>query len=60
MRKTFSTDMLRGGADPSSIADALGHSTNDTVSKYLGLDEQKMALCPLSLSEAGIPAKGGE
>lgn len=60
MRKTFSTDMLRGGADPSSIADALGHSTNDTVSKYLGLDEQKMALCPLSLLEAGIPAKGGE
>lgn len=60
MRKTFSTDMLRGGADPSSIADALGHSTNDTVSKYLGLDEQKMALCPLSLLEAGIPAKGGD
>ncbi len=60
MRKTFSTDMLRGGADPSSIADALGHSANDTVSKYLGLDEEKMALCPLSLSEAGIAVKGGE
>lgn len=59
-RKTFSTDMLRGGADPSDIADALGHSTIGTVHKYLGLDEQRMGLCPLSLSDAGIPLKGGE
>lgn len=59
-RKTFSTDMLRGGADPSNIADVLGHSTISTVHKYLGLDEQRMELCPLSLMDAGIPAKGGE
>lgn len=59
-RKTFSTDMLRGGADPSSIADALGHSTISTVHKYLRLDEKRMKLCPLSLMSAGIPVKGGE
>lgn len=58
-RKTFSTDMLKGGADPSSIADLLGHSTISTVHKYLGLDEQKMILCPLTLEEAGIPIKRG-
>lgn len=58
-RKTFSTDMLRGGADPSGIADVLGHSTTGTVHKYLGLDEQRMVLCPLSLRDAGIPVKGG-
>lgn len=58
-RKTFSTDMLKGGAAPSCIADVLGHSTTDTVHKYLGLDEQRMGLCPLSLEDAGIPMKGG-
>lgn len=58
-RKTFSTDMLRGGADPSSIADVLGHSTISTVHKYLGLDGRRMRLCPLPLGDAGIPVKGG-
>ncbi len=59
-RKTFSTDMLRGGAAPASIADALGHSTLCTVHKYLGLDAQRMCLCPMSLKDAGIPVKGGK
>jgi len=60
MRKTFSTDMLKGGTPSSNISDVLGHSTTGTAHKYLALDEQRMGLCPLSLKEAEIPMKRDE
>lgn len=58
-RKTFATMLLRGGANVNLIVDSLGHRSDSTVSKYLSLDEEKMRLCPLTFSDAGIPLKGG-
>ncbi len=58
-RKTFATSLLRKGNSIQTIADSLGHRQTSTVSVYLSLDEKRMRLCPLSLSDAGILAKGG-
>ncbi len=59
VRKTFATGLLRGDVKVEIISDALGHSTDDTVHKYLALDEERMRKCPLSLEETGIAWKGG-
>ena len=58
-RKTFSTNRLRNGVEPSRIAEALGHAGTETLTPYLSLDDSKMSLCPLSLSELSILTKGG-
>lgn len=60
-RKTFSTNRLRNGVSPQMIADAIGHADKKTLTPYLSLDDDRMAFCPLSLSELGIPLtmKGG-
>ena len=58
-RKTFSTNRLRNGVEPSRIADAIGHSGTDSLTPYLALDDNRMSMCPLSLSELSIPMKGG-
>ena len=60
VRKTFATNMLRGNARIERIADALGHSSGDTVSTYLSLDEERMKLCPLPLANLEICYKGGD
>ena len=59
VRKTFATGLLRGNTKVGIISDALGHSTDDTVHKYLALDEERMRKCPLSLEETGITWRGG-
>ena len=59
VRKTFATGLLRASVKVEIISDALGHSSDDTVHKYLALDEERMRKCPLSLEETGIPWKGG-
>jgi len=59
VRKTFATNLLIGNVNVELISDSLGHSTDETVHKYLSLDEERMRMCPLSLAEAGIPYKGG-
>ena len=59
VRKTFATRLLEGRTKVELISDSLGHSTDDTVNKYLSLDEKRMRLCPLSLEETGISYKGG-
>jgi site-specific recombinase XerD len=58
-RCTFSTAMLRRGKKVSVITESLGHRDDSTVHKYLSLDEERMRLCPLSLSETGLSLKGG-
>lgn len=58
-RKTFATNLLRAGVGVNTIIDSLGHSTEDTVNKYLSLDEGRMRLCAMSLAEAGISLEGG-
>lgn len=59
IRKTFATQLLNGNTKVELISDSLGHSTDDTVHKYLSLDEKKIRLCALSMAEAGISYKGG-
>ena len=59
VRKTFATNLLRGDTKTELISDSLGHSTDDTVHKYLSLDEAKMRLCAISMSAVGISYKGG-
>jgi len=59
-RRTFATNLLNAGTDIGLIIDALGHHTDSTVNKYLSLDEKRMAMCPLSFEETGIPMLGGE
>ena len=49
LRKSLSTEMLCSGATISIIADTLGHSSNDNVSKYLDTNDKAMRLCCLSL-----------
>lgn len=59
LRKTFATNMLRSGAGPGQVAEALGHRGMDNVRKYLHLDEDRMRLCGMSLEEAGLLPEGG-
>ena len=59
LRKTFASSMLRCGAGPAQVAEALGHRGLDNVRKYLHLDEERMRLCGLSLDEAGLVPEGG-
>lgn len=59
LRKTFATNMLRGGAEPAQVAVALGHRGTGNVRKYLHLDEGRMRLCGMSLEEAGLVPGGG-
>ena len=59
LRKTFASNMLRHGAEPAQVAEALGHRGLDNVRKYLHLDEERMRLCGLSLEEAGLVPEGG-
>jgi site-specific recombinase XerD len=58
-RKTFATAMFRRGHKISVISDSLGHKGDGTVHKYLSLDEERMRICPLSLSETRLLLKGG-
>lgn len=58
-RKTYATERFRNRCGYSEVADLLGHSNTETVHKYLSLDEERMRLCPIPLSEAGIPMEGG-
>jgi len=56
-RRTFATDCLNNGASVSETAEALGHRDKNSVHKYLSLDEERMLLCPLSLSEVDLPLR---
>ena len=58
-RKTFATQRFRSQCGCSEVADLLGHTTTDTVQKYISLDEERMRLCPVSLADAGILMEGG-
>ena len=58
-RRTYATHRFQNRCGKSEIAYLLGHTTNDTVDKYISLDEEHMRKCPISLKEAGIPMKGG-
>lgn len=59
VRKTFASHLLRENTRVELITDSLGHSTDTTIHKYLSLDEKRMRMCALSLTDACIPCKGG-
>ena len=59
VRKTYATGRFRSSCSYSEVADLLGHTSTETVHKYISLDEERMRLCPISLEEAGISMKGG-
>lgn len=59
VRKTFATQLLEGNTKTELISDSLGHSTDDTVHKYLSLNASRMRLCPVSMADVGISYKGG-
>ena len=58
-RKTFATDRFRNNCGYHDVACLLGHSSTETVHKYISLDEERMRKCPISLYEAGILMEGG-
>lgn len=60
VRKTFATQLLTSNTDVTLISDALGHSTDGTVHKYLSLDKKQMQLCPLSMTDTEINYKGDD
>ena len=49
LRRTFATELMTGQTDLSLIAQALGHSDNHNVHKYLNTDQKRMQSCSLSL-----------
>lgn len=53
-RRTFATALLRGQTKAAVISDSLGHRSEDTVFKYLHLDEQRTRQCAISLNQLGI------
>lgn len=53
-RKTYATQLLRNGVGTAMVAEALGQRGTSSVNRYLSLDEDRMRMCPLSLSECGI------
>ena len=58
LRKTFSSGLLERGVKAAVIDDALGHTSNDELDRYLALDEKRMMMCPLQLSDEGIGEPG--
>ena len=58
-RRTYATQRFRNDCTYSDVADLLGHTTTDTVLKYISLDSERMKSCPISLSESGISMEGG-
>ena len=58
-RKTFATERLCRGTGKQGIADLLGHKNTLSLSYYLSLDEERMRMCPLSLTETGLVMEGG-
>ncbi|MDO4804575.1 MAG: tyrosine-type recombinase/integrase [Lachnospiraceae bacterium] len=58
-RKTFATNKLRSGANPDEVKEMLGHRDRANVHKYLSLDEERMRLCCMDLSERSLQMEGG-
>lgn len=58
-RRTYATQRFQNQCGCSAVAGLLGHTTTETVHKYISLDGERMRLCPISLEPAGIPFTGG-
>jgi site-specific recombinase XerD len=49
LRRTFATRLLSAGIGTDTIKDSLGHSTIDTVNRYLSVDEEGIRSCCLPI-----------
>ena len=54
LRRTFATRLLNAGVGSDQIKDSLGHSTMDTVHRYLSVEEKGMRECCLPLERTVI------
>jgi len=54
LRRTFATHLLNAGVSSDKIKDSLGHSTMDTVHRYLSVEEKGMRECCLPLERTVI------
>lgn len=59
-RKTYATQLLKNGVGMDMVINALGQRSDDAVDRYLCVDDERMRLCPVSLSECGIGGWGHE
>ena len=57
LRKTFNTELLRGGVKASNIAELDGHRGLGALHVYLSTHGENMRKCARSLYESGIPMK---
>jgi len=58
LRRTYATDTLRAGATIAETAELLGQADTNSLNRYTVLDNERMKLCPLSISEMNIPLEG--
>ncbi len=54
LRCPFASRLLAAGTNTDTIKDSLGHSTMDTVNRYLSVDEESLRLCCLPLERTVI------
>ena len=54
LRRTFASRLLLAGTDTMKIKDSLGHSTINTVHRYLSVDEESLKACCLPLERTVI------
>jgi integrase len=60
LRRTYATEILRGGSGVRTVTEALGHRSEASARPYLSLDEERMRLCAMPLGEAArYPRRGG-
>ena len=58
-RKTYATNLLKNNVSAQNVAEALGHRGLDNIHKYLSLEESRMRMCGLRLSDKGLLWEGG-
>lgn len=54
LRRTFASRLLSAGTDATKIKDSLGHSTMNTIHRYLSVDEESLKACCLPLERTVI------
>ena len=54
LRRTFASRLLSVGTKTDTIKDSLGHSTMDTVNRYLSTDDESLRSCCLPLERTVI------
>ena len=59
LRRSYATNMLRGGCGRHLVSEALGHRSAKSARPYLALDGERMRRCAMPLELAGVPCPKG-